>query len=101
MTCRSVGPVLLALLLLAVPLSAHAQYGPQRNRAAHGMVASADSVASQVGVDILKGGGNAVDAAVAVGLALAVTYPAAGNLGGGGFMLIRLADGRTNVLDYR
>ncbi|MBC8138569.1 MAG: gamma-glutamyltransferase, partial [Fibrella sp.] len=101
MTRRIAPAVLLALFLLSLPLSAHAQYGPQRNRVAHGMVASADSVASQVGVDILQGGGNAVDAAVAVGLALAVTYPAAGNLGGGGFMLIRLADGHTNVLDYR
>lgn len=85
-----------------VPLAnAQAQYGPQRNRAAHGMVASADSVASQVGVDIMKQGGNAVDSAVAVGLALAVTYPAAGNLGGGGFMLVRLADGRSTVFDFR
>jgi gamma-glutamyltranspeptidase/glutathione hydrolase len=101
MTRRSASVFLTALFLSLLPISGQAQYGPQRNRAQHGMVASADSVASQVGVDILKAGGNAVDAAVAVGLALAVTYPAAGNLGGGGFMLIRLADGRTDVLDYR
>ncbi len=58
-------------------------------RAKQGMVASVDVTATQVGVDILKEGGNAVDAAVAVGYALAVTHPQAGNLGGGGFMLIR------------
>ena len=70
-------------------------------RAAHGMVASTNRIASQVGVDIMKRGGNAVDAAIAMAFALAVTYPAAGNLGGGGFMLIRLRDGRTTAIDYR
>jgi gamma-glutamyltranspeptidase/glutathione hydrolase len=70
-------------------------------RAPHGMVASTSRLASQVGVDVLKRGGNAVDAAIAVALALAVTYPAAGNLGGGGFMMIRLRDGRTTAIDYR
>ncbi|HEY0079767.1 MAG TPA: gamma-glutamyltransferase [Pyrinomonadaceae bacterium] len=70
-------------------------------RAPRGMVASTSRIASQVGVDILKRGGNAVDAAIAVAFALAVTYPAAGNLGGGGFMLIRLRDGRTTAIDYR
>ncbi|MDX6268898.1 MAG: gamma-glutamyltranspeptidase / glutathione hydrolase [Acidobacteriota bacterium] len=70
-------------------------------RAPHGMVASTNKLASEVGVDILKRGGNAVDAAIAVAFALAVTYPAAGNLGGGGFMLIRLRDGRTSAIDYR
>jgi len=65
------------------------------------MVASASAPASQVGVEVLKAGGNAVDAAVAVGLALAVTYPAAGNLGGGGFAVIRMADGRATAIDFR
>ena len=66
-----------------------------------GVVASRSPLASQVGVDVLKGGGNAVDAAVAVGFALAVTYPSAGNIGGGGFMVIRLADGTTVANDHR
>src|SRR5688500_16017027 len=70
-------------------------------RAAGGMVASASGLASEVGVDVLRRGGNAVDASVAVGLALAVTYPSAGNLGGGGFSVVRLADGTTTVIDFR
>ena len=65
------------------------------------MVVSAHPLASQIGVDILKKGGNAVDAAIAVGFALAVVYPAAGNIGGGGFMLIRQANGEKFSIDYR
>jgi gamma-glutamyltranspeptidase/glutathione hydrolase len=65
------------------------------------MVASVRASASRVGVQMMKAGGNAVDAAVAVGFALAVVHPQAGNLGGGGFMLIRLADGKTHFIDYR
>ncbi|WP_394795373.1 gamma-glutamyltransferase [Armatimonas sp.] len=65
------------------------------------MVASAEPLASQVGVDVMRRGGNAVDAAVAVGFALAVTYPQAGNLGGGGFLLWRRKDGKIAAIDYR
>jgi gamma-glutamyltranspeptidase/glutathione hydrolase len=77
---------------IGYPLPVHGQ---------HGMVASSSGIASRVGLEVLKRGGNAVDAAVAVALALAVTHPSAGNLGGGGFMLVRMADGRTGAIDYR
>ena len=69
--------------------------------AENGMVVTAQHIATEVGVEVLKRGGNAVDAAVAVGYALAVVYPAAGNLGGGGFMTLQLADGRKTFLDFR
>jgi gamma-glutamyltranspeptidase/glutathione hydrolase len=69
--------------------------------AENGMVVTAQHLATHVGVDVLKKGGNAIDAAVAVGYALAVVYPAAGNLGGGGFMTIQLADGRKTFIDFR
>ena len=70
-------------------------------RGAHGMVVSAQHLASDVGAKILKEGGNAVDAAVAVGYALAVVYPAAGNIGGGGFMTLRTPKGEAFFLDFR
>src|SRR5271168_2597592 len=70
-------------------------------RAKHAMVAAQEGLATDVGVAVLKSGGNAVDAAVAVGFALAVTHPYAGNIGGGGFMLIGMADGRVTFIDFR
>jgi gamma-glutamyltranspeptidase / glutathione hydrolase len=76
-------------------------WAAQPVRARHGMVVSRERHATAAGLQVLKAGGNAIDAAVAVGLALAVTHPSAGNIGGGGFMLIRLADGRTTFLDFR
>jgi gamma-glutamyltranspeptidase/glutathione hydrolase len=72
---------------------------PVRGR--HGMVVAMESIAADVGVEVLKNGGNAIDAAVAVGFAMSATHPYAGNLGGGGYMLIRLADGRTTFIDFR
>ena len=89
---------LAALLLFAIPLHAASRL-PVREP--HAMVASVDAIASQVGADVMKRGGNAVDAAVAVALTLGVTWPEAGNLGGGGFMLVRKADGTTEAIDYR
>ena len=88
----------LALVLAPAP-RALAQRAPVE--AKHGMVASVHDLASEAGVEILKKGGNAVDAGVAVGLALTVVYPFAGNIGGGGFMMIHLADGRAVAIDYR
>ena len=76
-------------------------FAQQYTRSKNGMVVSADEYASQVGCDILKKGGNAIDAAVATGFALAVTYPQAGNIGGGGFMVIRLNNGETFSIDFR
>ena len=90
----------------AAPPAPPVSYGVEEDvfhpvRAKQGIVASVDATATQVGVDILKEGGNAVDAAVAVGYALAVTHPQAGNLGGGGFMLIRSKNGNTTAIDFR
>ncbi|MBV8619963.1 MAG: gamma-glutamyltransferase [Curvibacter sp.] len=92
--------LLLGSLMLALQAPLHAaSVAPVA--AENGMVVSAQHLATQVGVDVLKAGGNAVDAAVAVGYALAVVYPAAGNIGGGGFMTLQLADGRKTFLDFR
>lgn len=88
---------LVLLLALAVPLNAVRQ--PLRAR--HGMVVAMEAIAADVGVSVLQKGGNAVDAAVAVGFAMAVTHPFAGNLGGGGYMLVRMADGRATFIDFR
>ncbi|RPH29964.1 gamma-glutamyltransferase, partial [bacterium] len=92
------GLLLTALLLLSTPGFCASR---KPVRAPHGMVVSADSLASAAGVEVLRQGGNAVDAAVMMGFVMAVTYPEAGNLGGGGFMLIRMADGRTTMIDFR
>lgn len=87
---------------VAVPVSVTlAQSSEQPVRAKHAMVVSIQHDASDAGLEMLKTGGNAVDAAVAVGFALAVTFPQAGNLGGGGFMLIRTKNGQAHFLDYR
>jgi gamma-glutamyltranspeptidase / glutathione hydrolase len=93
----------IVLILLFINSIASTQYGASREpaRARHGMVASTSEIASRVGVEIMQRGGNAIDAAVAVGLALAVTWPSAGNIGGGGFMMIRRANGETEIIDYR
>ena len=85
----------------AFPAGWRFQAGTDATFAEHAMVVSMSRYASEAGVEIMRAGGNAVDAAVATGFALAVTYPTAGNIGGGGFMNIRLADGRTAVIDYR
>jgi len=76
-------------------------FARQPEHARHAMVVAGDPLATDIGVKILQSGGNAVDAAVAVGFAMAVTYPYAGNLGGGGFMLVRFADGRSTFIDFR
>ncbi len=90
----------LGALALALASAANAA-SPTPVGAEHGMVVSAHRFASKAGIDVLKAGGNAVDAAVAVGYALAVTFPEAGNLGGGGFMTVRFHDGRTAFIDFR
>ena len=91
---------LVAVALALASLGAHAaSVAPVA--AENGMVVTAQHLATRVGVDVLKDGGNAIDAAVAVGYALAVVYPAAGNLGGGGFMTIQFTDGRKTFLDFR
>ena len=87
--------------MLAVLGASRLVLGFEPVAAKNGMVVSADPLASDAGLQVLKAGGNAIDAAVAVGFALAVTHPVAGNIGGGGFMLIRLADGKSVFVDYR
>lgn len=97
--CRLVASLLVvSVIVLAGPRASSAE---GENCSKRGVVATASPEASAIAAAILKAGGNAVDAAVAVGFALAVTYPQAGNIGGGGFMLVRLASGKTAVLDFR
>ncbi|MFM9905367.1 MAG: gamma-glutamyltransferase [Pyrinomonadaceae bacterium] len=95
--CAVVLIAIFAFSMLSSSVKAYAE--PVRGK--HGMVASQHELASRIGVEILKKGGNAVDAAIAVGLALAVVYPEAGNIGGGGFMLIRDNAGNAHAIDYR
>ena len=91
---RSIYLIVIFFLFLS---SLHAQPLSYKN----GVVSSAQKLASQVGIDILKNGGNAIDAAVGIGFALAVVYPQAGNIGGGGFMVIHFEDGTNTSIDYR
>src|SRR3984957_17318508 len=91
----------LILLLMAAMAAARANSSTEPVHAQHGIVVSVHELASRAGVEMMRAGGNAVDAAVATGFALAVVHPAAGNLGGGGFMLVRMADGGTHFIDYR
>src|SRR5437763_5283811 len=86
------------LLLFALPAAAESRL-PVRGK--HAMVASVDVIASRIGADVMKRGGNAADAAVAVAFALAVSWPEAGNIGGGGFWVSRDARGRVVVVDFR
>src|SRR5256886_3518324 len=90
---------LIVIICLALPPAVHATRQPVHAR--HGMVVAMESIGADAGVSVLQKGGNAVDAAVAVGFAMAVTHPYAGNIGGGGYMLIRMADGRATFIDFR
>ena len=91
----------LAALLLALLFAAPTPADHNPVHAPHAIVVSIDELASKAGADIMQAGGNAIDAAVATGFVLAVVYPQAGNLGGGGFMLVRMADGKTHFIDFR
>jgi gamma-glutamyltranspeptidase/glutathione hydrolase len=86
---------------VAAPSAPPVTTSDQGVSASRGMVVSASAIASQAGRDVLAAGGNAVDAAIATGFALQVTYPTAGNIGGGGFMVIRLPNGRSTTIDFR
>src|ERR1700744_206506 len=109
---RIIGASLLFVVVLFLPAAAQEQrrgfYTPPAAgtlhavEAVHGMVVAQERTAARIGADILKRGGNAIDAAVATGFAMAVTYPRAGNIGGGGFMVIHLAAQHEDVaIDYR
>jgi gamma-glutamyltranspeptidase/glutathione hydrolase len=99
--CFALAAVVVLPLVARGDERADAIAAPQGVVAHGGMVVTQEARAAQVGVDILKNGGNAIDAAVAIGFALAVSYPRAGNIGGGGFMVVHLADGNDTTIDYR
>src|SRR3954454_11405230 len=110
MSRRPYLPIVAAILVCLMCAGAAAQEGTknvlayrgeQPARAAHGMVVTVHHLASDTGLEILRQGGNAVDAAVAAGFALAVVHPIAGNLGGGGFLLLRTRDGKSTFIDFR
>ena len=88
-------------IALALAFASHAIAENAPIRAKNGMVVSQNDLASQIGVDVMKDGGNAIDAAVATALALAVTHPTAGNIGGGGFLVFRPAEGEPIAFDFR
>lgn len=99
---RTLSVSLAIIASMAAPAAAQPSAKPTSAvESPNGMVVSASAIASQVGRDVLANGGNAVDAAIATGFALAVTYPTAGNIGGGGFMVIRFPDGRATTIDFR
>src|SRR6187200_996865 len=93
----SIAALAVLVAFTTVPTSA----ARQPLRARHGMAVAMEAQAADVGIAVLQKGGNAVDAAVAMGFAMAATHPFAGNLGGGGFMLVRFADGRSTFIDFR
>src|SRR5213079_791038 len=94
-------PLKLLCVALAFSLLVPPSYAHEPGYTRKGMVVAQEPLAADVGVAVWNAGGNAVDAAIAVGFALAVTHHFAGNLGGGGFMLIRMVDGRTTFIDFR
>jgi gamma-glutamyltranspeptidase/glutathione hydrolase len=99
LTCATSGALATSALLAETPAVDYLKEQP--TRAQHAMVVSVHHLAADAGVEIMREGGNAIDAAVATGFALAVVHPAAGNIGGGGFMLIRLHAGKATFIDYR
>ena len=101
LTRRTLIAACLSITFALAPLTSVFAASPAPAKGEHGMVVTAQHLASEVGIEVLKKGGNAVDAAVAVGYALAVVYPNAGNIGGGGFMTIRFKDGKSTFLDFR
>ncbi|WP_027038562.1 gamma-glutamyltransferase [Mesorhizobium ciceri] len=101
LTRRTLIAASLSITFALAPLTSVFAASPAPAKGEHGMVVTAQHLASEVGIEVLKKGGNAVDAAVAVGYALAVVYPNAGNIGGGGFMTIRFKDGKSTFLDFR